>query len=273
MIVSAVIMKRWNMQGRNSQWSTFPLIYCLCGFIVSCGVSPTKPVDDNLSDVYSTGLLCTVRVGVDSRSPLVGKDGRFVWKAPDGFVFACKATATIEPPSDFSVSDVPDDNGHYLKLSWSPSLSEETGMVQWYYIFRSRSPSLTEPKALGEFSDITSLDTWEETHTVLVDSTAAGTTEFTDCVPLNGVVYHYWLQSVGGNVQEGNTVTGIVTDQNGTPLEGVLIRLYDPSGAYDEYTVSLSDGSYIFEGVPSGSYYLVAKRDNYTLFSDTVTIP
>jgi hypothetical protein len=249
------------------------LVWCI-GLFFSCGKTTVEYTGDSPAD--TSRVTVSYRIGGAARSPLLGQDNRDVWQASDCYIFAWKATATILPPTDVIVSDVPNDNGHFLTLTWSPSVSENNKSVKWYYIYRSRSSELTEPKALSDFTDIESLNAWEAAHTVLVDSTEAGTTDYTDCVTLAGVTYYYWMQSVGTDdllIGGENTVSGRVTDKDGMPLEGVLIRLYDGAGIYDTYTVSLSDGSYKFEKVPSGSYFLVATRDDYTLFSTTVIVP
>lgn len=85
-----------------------------------------------------------------------------------------------------------------MSLSWDVSLSEVTDAVAWYKIYRSRSSVLTDPVALTEFSDIDSLNSWDENYTILIDSVAAGTMEHTDdSIPMNGQEYYYWLQAVG----------------------------------------------------------------------------
>ncbi len=105
------------------------------------------------------------------------------------------------PPPNFIVEDVPNDHGHGLKLRWNLSPDDEKGYVSFYRIYRSRSDELTEPITLRQFSSIDTLMVWEEHYTILIDSVTAGITEYIDdCVPVNGVLYYYWLQAVGTNV-------------------------------------------------------------------------
>ncbi len=102
------------------------------------------------------------------------------------------------PPSGLKVSDVPDDQGHTLRLTWTASPSELDGMVSVYRIFRSRLGTLTDPIPLARFAALDSLLFYEQRYTILVDSVSAGTTGYVDSsVPLNGTLYYYWVQAAG----------------------------------------------------------------------------
>lgn len=103
-----------------------------------------------------------------------------------------------EPPSNIAIQDIPGDQGHSLKVTWSLSASEHLGYVTRYRIFRSRSSDFTSPIPLSRFSTLDSLLYYEERHPILIDSVAVGVGEFIDpFVPLNGVPYCYWVQAVG----------------------------------------------------------------------------
>ena len=141
------------------------------------------------------------------------------WETTGGYRFAEKAAASLEPPSDVLVADVPNDNGHFLAVSWTPSPSEKDLLVAWYRIFRSRSGTLTEPVPRSRFTSLDSLIAAEAKVTILVDSVAAGGTSYTDFVPLNGVVYHYWIQAIG---TEKPSVMGTVRDTDGNQSRGHL---------------------------------------------------
>lgn len=91
-----------------------------------------------------------------------------------------------------------------------------------------------------------------------------------------------WAKDAAGNVSDSMSfsvnvltvepsVNGYVRDTGGTPISGALIRLYDGLG-YEQYTGSEANGYYEFFDVPSGTYYLTAKRDGYTYFTTTVNI-
>jgi ligand-binding sensor domain-containing protein len=103
-----------------------------------------------------------------------------------------------EPPTHVSASDIPQDQGHRLKLTWTPSVSEQTGMVSWYRIYRSRSGEFSTPVPLSRFASLDSLIFHEQRSTILIDSVSVGKTEFIDpFVPVNGTPYYYWVQAAG----------------------------------------------------------------------------
>ncbi len=103
----------------------------------------------------------------------------------------------LMPPTRLNVSDAPNDNGHYLKLSWTLSPSEDFGLVQKYRIFRSRTDVFNNPAPRSRFTSLDALNDWEAYYAVLTDSVAAGVSEYIDFVPMNGAVYYYWVQAAG----------------------------------------------------------------------------
>lgn len=112
----------------------------------------------------------------------------------------------IEPPADVLISDIPDDHGHALKLSWTASLSESEMLVDYYRIYRSRTDTVGEILPLSDFTSSADLIAWEEMATVLVDSVSAGVNVFTDTtLPLNGERYYYWLDAVGAGAVSAKT--------------------------------------------------------------------
>lgn len=113
--------------------------------------------------------------------------------------FAIAAPTAILPPTGVAVSDVSGDNGHYLKLTWKASASEQSGLVARYRIYRSRVNTLGTIIPQSKATSLDSLKAWELRATILVDSVAAGVTTYTDAVPVNGVNYYYWLQAVGSS--------------------------------------------------------------------------
>ena len=241
------------------------LFISIITLLISCGNAPTsnRTQDGEVLDI-------NWKVVSVSSSPLRGIDGIVHWKSDDNHIYAKKTAVTIKPPSDVQLSDIPDDHGHKLKLIWTLSPSENEDLVAWYRIYRSRSQALTEPIPLNQISSLDSLISFEEHYTILVDSVSAGLTDYEDFVPLNGEVYYYWLQAVGA--EEEPSVMGTVTNQDNNPIEGTLLRLYNADESIDMNAVSHSDGSYVFYDVPPGEYFLVAKRDDYQLFSTTVTV-
>lgn len=105
------------------------------------------------------------------------------------------APAPPEPPYDLQVSDIPDDNGYSLILTWN--LSPDDDLLSHYAIYRSRNPELTEAVPLESFDTLEDLKAAEQEQTILIDTVNAGESAYTDTfVPLNGVTYYYWVQAV-----------------------------------------------------------------------------
>lgn len=138
----------------------------------------------------------------------------------------------IEPPANVAVADVPNDQGHTLRLTWTASSSESSGAVSWYRIFRSRSSSLTDPISMNRFASLDSLLYWEERAIILIDSVAAGVTNYTDSnVPLNGRQYYYWLQSVGsGGASKLAAAAGAIV----TSVEEIALEVSPQSFRVDQ---------------------------------------
>ncbi|MFA6473018.1 MAG: ice-binding family protein, partial [Candidatus Latescibacterota bacterium] len=203
----------------------------------------------------------------------------------------------LQPPSNFIVSDVPDDQGNSLKLTWTVSSSETNGMVSYYRIYRSLISTLSDSvKSINQFTDINDVTAWEQHATVLVDSVAAGTTEYTDtAVGLSGVPYSYWIQAVsaGGNsakiaaekptaVKEQNALPSSfrlgeaspnpfnpsTTIEYSLPRNArVLLRVYNISGqkvaTLVEGTVSAGNHFVVWyaKGMPSGVYFYALRAE------------
>jgi hypothetical protein len=170
--------------------------------------------DGSLKWKYETGS------GINS-SPAIGSDGTLYVGSNDGCLYAFASEKTIveiSPPTNVQVSDVPNDNGHQLRITWNPSPSESDGNVSWYNIFRSRSNILTDPILLTRFSSLDSLIYYEQLYTVLIDSVAVGTTEYIDnFVPINKVPYYYWLQAVGVSGASQKVAANIITSVQEKP--------------------------------------------------------
>jgi len=61
--------------------------------------------------------------------------------------------------------------------------------------------------------------------------------------------------SIDFALTEGGAVSGTVTEQgSGTTLPYVDVEIYDPSGNFMDYSTSWGDGTWLVEGLPSGSY-------------------
>jgi len=256
-----------NTRNKQRRGMVIPMFLC-CVLMTSCG---ERHVTDTVTGNGDEREEAVVKLYAFSSlsSRLRGSDGLLYALPGTGIPSAGKAAA-IEPPLELSAADREGDNGYHVILTWKPSPSEEQGMVTRYRIFQSRSGTPTEPIPLTRFSSIDSLMSWDIQYTVLMDSVPAATTEYLAFVPVNAETYHFWLQSVydPGSV----SLSGTVTDTNGGPIGGALLRLYNDDGSVDLYTVSEDDGSYLFSDIPPGEYILVVKRDDYVLYSTTVTV-
>jgi outer membrane protein assembly factor BamB len=156
-------------------------------------------------------------------SPAIGSDGTVYVGSFDTYLYAFapeKTIVEISPPSNVRISDIPNDNGHQLRITWNASPSESDGHVDWYKIYRSRSSILTDPIPLSRFSTLDSLIFYEQRYTILIDSVAAGKTEYIDkIVPMNGVPYSYWLQAVWQNSGSQKVAAGNITLVEDEPRE------------------------------------------------------
>ncbi len=197
----------------------------------------------------------------------------------------------IKPPPGLIVSDAPGDQGHSLALSWTPSPSEQNGMVSYYRIYRSLTSTLSDSvRAINTFDDIRDITAWERHAAVLVDSVIVGTRGYIDtAVGLSGVPYYYWIQAVGMGGESAKVAAGvptIVEDRNALPSAvrlwearpnpfnpstvigyslprdtRALLRVYNVTGqkvaTLVEGTVSAGDHSVVWDarGMPSGVYF------------------
>jgi len=115
----------------------------------------------------------------------------------------------IRPPYDIVISDVTDDQGHTLRLSWS--LSPDDAVVTKYNIYRSGNGTLTEAVNIESFSSLEELVAAEET-TILIGSVSAGVNSYLDTgVPLDGTTYYYWIEAVSGENTSAKAATGYPT--------------------------------------------------------------
>lgn len=128
------------------------------------------------------------------------------------------ASQSLKPPENVHVTDVLNDKGHQLRLTWTLSPSENEGLVDRYRIYRSRNAALTEPILFPNNVSIDSLFALEGKFTVLVDSVTAGITEYSDTVYYNGIPYYYWLQAVGPRGSSPKAAASITTHVGSRPV-------------------------------------------------------
>ena len=60
---------------------------------------------------------------------------------------------------------------------------------------------------------------------------------------------------------------------NSVPVSCAVVRIYNDALTVDEITYTDIDGNYYYENVPSGTYYILATKENATLESTTVVVP
>ena len=201
----------------------------------------------------------------------------------------------VEPPSNVLVFDIINNNGYFHNITWKLSPSENSGKVQWYKIFRSQNPSLTNPIPITSIVSVDSLYFYEKYYTVFVDSVRFGTNEYKDFVPSNDLHYYYWLQSVGEKGESDkilatsslivNDIAAIQTTfclktarpnpfNPTTTIEyslqrdaKILLRVYNISGqivaTLADEKMSAGNHSIMWEakGMPSGVYIYTLKTD------------
>ncbi len=126
---------------------------------------------------------------------------------------------SIAPPTNLVVADVPADNGHSLSLTWT--ISTDDASLIHYYIYRSRMSQISDLRPeIGTYTTIEALIEAEKTTTILIAKVPRGTSSYTDTsIPLNGVTYYYWLQSVAESGASKLIPAGIVAAVGDEPRQ------------------------------------------------------
>jgi len=135
----------------------------------------------------------------------------------------------IRPPFNLHATDVPDDNGYHIKLTWT--LSPDDASLSYYAVYRSRKQEITDPITIESFSTLDDLIEAELDHTILVDTVNAGENIFIDStVPLNDVNYYYWITAVtetGKASKPASLINGPTLVDNGQlPKQFRLVGTY-----------------------------------------------
>ncbi len=212
------------------------------GPIVETSSPVTMSIDRSVTDIIEGYIHTPSAVEVSFHGISGGQvyfDGRPVFASTDGAVLVFTAEQSgayrieyssdvvLEPPSALTARDVPGDNGHSIRLEWMLSPSEKAGLVQFYRIYRSRSPEFSDPRPAGSFATIDDLDAWEEHAVVLVDSVAAGTGYFVDpFVPRNEVNYYYWVEATGNGAASEKAFLDLPLNVSAAPAEFMLLKPY-----------------------------------------------
>jgi len=69
---------------------------------------------------------------------------------------------------------------------------------------------------------------------------------------------------VNAALAPGGAISGVVTDDGGQPVEGILIDIYEAEGALKYQRITLADGSYDVPGMVAGTYAIFANADSGT---------
>lgn len=223
-------------------------------YVIGGSVSATTSKDsdsDGLSDIYEGSI------GTDPNNPDTSGNGISDWES---------IVAGIDP---FAVDSEPPVITSFVHTSSSPTgnrtitftieATDDIGVTGWMVTQISAKPSGNHSGWIDE---------------VPLSYTVQGPGTYT---------LHAWARDDAGNVSDAETFTVEITDEvpslegtvkntGGTPVGNALVSIFN-SGGYEQHTASLANGYYCFYNVPSGTYYVTARRDGYTYFTATVTIP
>ena len=144
---------------------------------------------------------------------------------------------TLRPPSKVAVTDVPNDNGHALRVTWT--LSPDDATCSEYRIYRSRTSTLTTPVNVNQFKTLDALNQAELTTTILIDSVPRGQNYYVDAnVPLNRANYYYWVQAVSSSGSSAKILaSAIQTVVNDIP-SGFRVSGFSPNPFNPSTTIS-----------------------------------
>ncbi len=121
-------------------------------------------------------------------------------------------TVSLDPPSDFVVSDVENDQGHVLDLSWTASPSAGGPVATHYRIYRSTAEELGDIAMIDSFETMDEIIEWETANATLIDSVTVDQTSYRDlAVPKNGIPYYYWIDCVGHDMASAKIASSVAT--------------------------------------------------------------
>jgi len=167
-------------------------------------------VDLDMGDVLSYNLLSAPHWlhidenGILNGTPTFGDRGTsipVVIQAVDSYLKADTLATTfnvkfeVDPPQNFTVSDMPNDHGYRIALAWD--LSAVDNYLMHYAVYRSQFYEFNDPLPIESFDTLVDLIQAEQSHAILIDSVEPGTKTFIDpFVPQNNKGYYYWISAV-----------------------------------------------------------------------------
>ena len=168
--------------------------------------------DEQTEDVTASVNISSLNYGYHTVY-VRGEDSNGVWGAAVAYRFyhtSSIAGEFYEPPRNVIVTDVPDDQGHSLRVSWT--LSQDDALITHYTIYRSRNPHLTSPVSIESLKSPEALIETEKVSTILVSSVPQGVNTFTDTsLPEGGIQYYYWVEAASSTGASEKVAAGILT--------------------------------------------------------------
>ncbi len=237
-------------------WNNYYLFVWECQTAMRVLAKYVNGVETRLAEdavAYVPGTSYRIVIRPDGENVVVSVDGVDVLTAKDATYRSGKAGLfssgnsgsiwddftltgpTLRPPSQVAVTDVPNDNGHKLRVTWT--LSPDDASCAGYRIYRSRSSVLTTPVSVNQYASFDKLKEAELTTTILIDSVPRGQNYYVDAnVPLNGVNYYYWVQAVSSlsssaKIMASPLQTSVEEVPSGFRVSGFYPNPFNPSTA------------------------------------------
>ena len=171
-------------------------------------VNISNPENPYMAGYYEIGGARGIAVDGDYIYVASGEDGIYIFK-----------TTAPAPPSDVVLTDVLNDHGHSVEISWT--LSPDDGSIVNYHVYRSINPTPTEGIDINTFETVDAIIEAEKTSTILLATLPRGTTSFLDDeVPVANATYYYWIGAITEVSQSEKVAAGCycptsVNDQPG----------------------------------------------------------
>jgi len=180
------------------------------------GDAVTEPSGLVYLAVFKTAADFSASSGIDVTVTVTTYDDEGTETSFDPMVFTVTPGTSFAPPTNVLVSDVPDDQGHQLRLTWT--LSRDDATISHYNIYRSRKAEITTPVSIENFTTIDALKEAELATTILIASVPKGTRTYLDAaVPLNNVPYYYWVEAASPSGSSAKIAAGYATAVKSRP--------------------------------------------------------